>query len=252
MSTKTLCITGMHRSGTSLTASWLQKCGVQIGYGKLIGASVGNPKGHFEDKEFVELHSKIIKNCLPGSKGWIVTQDRNLKIEGEDELAAKEIINLRNQKYDLWGWKDPRTVLFLEEWKKTVPDIKYIFVWRSANDVVRSLLSRSTKSKHPTDLISHFDAYKAWNFYNTSILNFIERNSEKCILISMDCLIKNSRDIYNRLKEKWNLDIKYYPMNQILDDRLISQRQWHLKDVIYQNALKVKKIEKRLFELSLK
>jgi hypothetical protein len=38
-----LIILGMHRSGTSLFASWLDKCGINMG-DKMLGAGVGNPK----------------------------------------------------------------------------------------------------------------------------------------------------------------------------------------------------------------
>jgi hypothetical protein len=49
---KVLCIAGMHRSGTSLVTSWLQRCGLQIDDGQLLAANTGNPTGHFEDIEF--------------------------------------------------------------------------------------------------------------------------------------------------------------------------------------------------------
>ena len=54
MSTKNkiLVVVGMHRSGTSLTTNWLQKCGLDIG-AKLEGKEFSNPDGHFEDIDFL-------------------------------------------------------------------------------------------------------------------------------------------------------------------------------------------------------
>ncbi|MEL7418373.1 MAG: hypothetical protein AAGK10_07335 [Cyanobacteria bacterium J06555_3] len=43
-----IIITGMHRSGTSLTASLLQSAGVYLG-DRLMSADSGNAKGYFED-----------------------------------------------------------------------------------------------------------------------------------------------------------------------------------------------------------
>ncbi|MEY2858272.1 MAG: hypothetical protein RLZZ74_2584, partial [Cyanobacteriota bacterium] len=43
-----MIITGMHRSGTSLTASLLQSAGVNLG-DRLMSEDRGNSKGHFED-----------------------------------------------------------------------------------------------------------------------------------------------------------------------------------------------------------
>ena len=110
---RVLCITGMHRSGTSLTASWIHKCGLQIDDGNLMGASVGNRLGHFEDADFVKLHSKYIRRLWPHSKSWIVLHpkkiDKGLKVEFISD--ARELI-LKRDKYEFWGWKDPRSILF--------------------------------------------------------------------------------------------------------------------------------------------
>ena len=46
-----ICITGMHRSGTSLVASWLESSGLVIHDGAFLGPSVGNEKGNFEDAD---------------------------------------------------------------------------------------------------------------------------------------------------------------------------------------------------------
>ena len=51
MNGKVFFLAGMHRSGTSLTAMWLQKCGFQLGDNLLSGAW-DNKYGHFEDKDF--------------------------------------------------------------------------------------------------------------------------------------------------------------------------------------------------------
>jgi len=49
--TRPLVITGMHRSGTSLVASLFAGAGVNVGT-RLIGASRGNDRGHWEDLDF--------------------------------------------------------------------------------------------------------------------------------------------------------------------------------------------------------
>ena len=50
-----ICLAGMHRSGTSLTASWLSSCGLPLYLNQTWGASPGNPKGHFEDVDFTNV-----------------------------------------------------------------------------------------------------------------------------------------------------------------------------------------------------
>ena len=68
-----LSITGMHRSGTSLVASWLNLCGLILDQGRVIPPLIGNKKGFFEDLDFVLLQEKSIMQQIPFSGGWKVT-----------------------------------------------------------------------------------------------------------------------------------------------------------------------------------
>ena len=56
-----LVVTGMHRSGTSMVAAYLQQAGVSIGR-NLIGPAPGNPRGHFEDRDF--RRTSTIGSCV--------------------------------------------------------------------------------------------------------------------------------------------------------------------------------------------
>ena len=57
---KTVVVLGMHRSGTSMIASILNKLGVSMGK-VMLGKTPSNPLGHFEDKDFYNLNRKILK-----------------------------------------------------------------------------------------------------------------------------------------------------------------------------------------------
>ena len=59
MNNKVLIVAGMHRSGTSVIAQWLQRCGLCLGE-NLLGPAIGNNEGHFEDTDFVFLHDILI------------------------------------------------------------------------------------------------------------------------------------------------------------------------------------------------
>ncbi len=54
-----LIITGMHRSGTSLTAEFLQKISLDLG-NNLLKGNYWNPKGYFEDIDFVEFKRTVL------------------------------------------------------------------------------------------------------------------------------------------------------------------------------------------------
>ena len=90
-----LCITGMHRSGTSLTASWLARCQLQIADGRLLGPGIGNPRGHFEDLDFSDLQEAAIERAH-GS--WRATDSRPLTFSTDelDTLTALIALPGRN------------------------------------------------------------------------------------------------------------------------------------------------------------
>ncbi|HWZ21910.1 MAG TPA: hypothetical protein VNW06_04610, partial [Cytophagaceae bacterium] len=94
----------MHRSGTSLISSILQEAGLFIG-DKLIGASDGNNKGHFENRDFYNFQATALESLHLDPDGWDLQSIKTLNQEFDKK--ATEIIqkNERNE----WGWKDPRT-----------------------------------------------------------------------------------------------------------------------------------------------
>lgn len=244
-----VCLTGMHRSGTSLTASWLQKCGLVIDNGDLINAAVGNPHGHFEDKDFVDLHSELLLNASEASSGWIVSQPLgNLQTEAIN-LKAKELINAR-AKLPLWGWKDPRSLLFLEAWDRLIPDLKTIFVWRPANQVVDSLVRRSKKATHPYFKISPALAYKVWVYYNQLLIAYHLKNKERSVVLGIDQILKDSVGCVEHLNKTLDLTLELKDISSMVDSKLLITANKNLSDHYYQFLNKTAKIEAKLTQLN--
>ncbi|RAQ45354.1 family 2 glycosyl transferase, partial [Arthrospira sp. O9.13F] len=100
----TLIITGMHRSGTSLTASLLQQYGVNIGQ-NLVGSNYGNIKGHFENVDFVEFHKEILRDNGIDELGC-VTEDK-ISLTPTQRQQAQQLITQNQDSLSPWGWKDP-------------------------------------------------------------------------------------------------------------------------------------------------
>ncbi|MCH4821590.1 sulfotransferase [Gramella lutea] len=243
---KVICITGMHRSGTSLTASWLQKCGVDIGEGNLMGESAGNKLGHFEDLDFFNLHSEIITRNDPNSKGWIVNKPLKLQFNEKDRAEAKLIIDKKDKWDEVWGWKDPRTVLFLKDWQKEIPDLKFLFVWRSSNEVVNSLLRRYSKSQNKTDKIGFIRSLKTWKIYNSRILAFYKNNPNHCLLVNIDDIINNDKSIFSKINEMLDGKLEYIPLEQVVEESLFSKNKNRIITSLISLFLGIPKLEKQL------
>ena len=140
MHSRILIIAGMHRSGTSLITNWLHHCGLEVGE-RLVEASAGNKEGHFEDTEFLKIHEEILADNGLTTTGLIF--DKPLTISEYELEKLKTILKIKERRFHQWGWKEPRTCLFLDTYGKLLPEAKYLVIVRDYLSVVNSLLKRS-------------------------------------------------------------------------------------------------------------
>jgi len=214
----------MHRSGTSLITSWLESSGLVTHDGSVHGPSVGNPKGNFEDKEFVDIHVKELKSRYPESKGWQVFSPVKLTFSSERHQQVKYLIQKRTEKNLIWGWKDPRTVFFLEEWKKTIPDLKVLLLWRPCAEVVRSLVDRSAKAKFDVFRINKAESVKMWIAYNTLMLGYIRQHPRDTLLFNTRDVISNGHRSFMRINDFLSNKLSYSDFMNTFDAELFGSK----------------------------
>ncbi len=162
-----ICIAGMHRSGTSMVARLLNICGLYLGEEKdIMKPQNDNPEGFWENNCFVAINDKILQT---NGYGWDFPPTTNYidlkKIDIEIKNNAKAIINAM-EGYKPWGWKDPRNSLNLIFWKELLPDLKVIVCIRNPLEVAMSLKRRSNSS-------CAF-SFNLWYIYNKMIIDSIE------------------------------------------------------------------------------
>jgi hypothetical protein len=240
-----IVITGMHRSGTSLLAQWLYKCGLHLG-DDLLGASIGNKEGHYEDMDFLKFHEGLfIKRKLHFS-GLIDRLPSNLT--SDEMLEFRGLVERKNEKYDLWGWKEPRTCLFINDYREVLPNANYLIVIRDYRTVVSSLITRiykRTERKYAAKTgLSRFiwDKFKqkrrmgylqrkwatrflkTWLLYNQEIKKLIESLPEqKYIVVDQNILLQASSHIFDLMQNNWKLeDLKFIPYAQLFKPNLQS------------------------------
>jgi len=161
-----VCITGMHRTGTSMVSRLLNLCGLYLGEEQdLIPGAEDNPEGFWENKKFHQINEDIL-STLGGSwdmppefkKGW-----ENSEMLSELRIRAKKAIDEMAGHGD-WGWKDPRNSLTLPFWRKLIPDFKTVICLRNPFEVYQSLARRGYSSSRFT--------YALWLTYNQMVLAF--------------------------------------------------------------------------------
>lgn len=160
---------------------------------QLLYDSVDNVHGHFEDLDFYHFHQRLLKkrglkeSGLSSNKNILdfTKRERNL---AEKLVEEKEKANINQP----WGWKDPRTVLFIYAWLKIIRSPEIICVYRDYNQVCDSLYRRAQKKnsirRFPVNQIlkgglkikkrSFINSVlNDWINYNTIIFELVKENS---------------------------------------------------------------------------
>ena len=245
-----LCITGMHRSGTSLVASWLERCGLTIHDGRYWGPSVGNPKGHFEDKDFVDLHSSTVLAHSPKSHGWKIFSEDSLTFDTHGVSRAIELVDHRNRKYGRWGWKDPRSVNFLQQWKAIIPKLGVLLVWRPCGEVASSLVRRSRRMKQAHLEISLLESVKLWVSHNERICKYKQQHHGDTVLVPLEYVIGRDGTTLDLLNDTFQLNLEYHPVHDVYHPALLHSESTSLIAQLLSLWYGSSRVEKRLQDLS--
>jgi hypothetical protein len=198
------CIAGMHRSGTSLTAAWLQACGLVIADGPTLPPHPDNPKGYFEDDAFVQLHICSINRRRRTAYGWKLAPPQSLTFSGVEEGIATGLIAIRQAKYTDWGWKDPRSLLFLPAWKRLIPDLKVLVVWRSAHEVAFSLWSRWRRRRNRRAWVDPWQAFRLWRAHNLRAYEYAAAYPQDTVVLSIKAILQNDQAVLTHLNERFH------------------------------------------------
>ena len=199
---RVLVITGMHRSGTSLMASLLQHAGVHVGDDLLGNEFPGNPRGHFEDRSFLDLHEDVLS--ARGLSSFVEPGTSLAPFEEPYQQRARELIAAREE-HALWGWKDPRTTLFLDSWHALLPAPRYLLLYRHPLAVLASLIRRGVDAEV---LYQPEVGLRVWLAYNQHLLDFHHRHREICFLCAVDAAVADLPAFCGRLAGQLQLTLR--------------------------------------------
>lgn len=137
-------ITGFHRSGTSCVSGMLYHAGLPMGEQEsFLKANDANPRGYFENLEFLRLNNKILGGT-PWATGIPEKLDDDLLQELRESSAGITV-------------KDPRFCLTLRYWKQCRDIRKVIIVLRHPDECIQSLVTRRDEAKMSFEW--HFEFY---------------------------------------------------------------------------------------------
>ena len=138
-----VCVTGMHRSGTSMVARVLSVCGLDLGDAEdLMAAAPDNPEGFWEHRRFVALDDELLQvaggswDSPPIDPAWA-----RARFDALREDARRLVARFGGR--EPWGWKDPRTSLTAGFWLGVLPELRVVVVVRNPLEVAWSLRRRN-------------------------------------------------------------------------------------------------------------
>ncbi len=186
-----IILLGMHRSGTSLIATLLDRLGLFQGNElqddhesvyfltvndlilKRIGASWDHPapiREFLQNPRAMALTARAVRADLSTRR---VARFTGLK----QFLTSRGISNLGRR----WGWKDPRTVFTLPLWLQLFPNARILYIVRNGIDVASSLRAREVRELERR--IAEFDRKAARRGSHTLLERAGFKGSARCLTL---------------------------------------------------------------------
>lgn len=219
-----LVILGYHRSGTSAVSQNCNAAGLFVGF-EMLEANATNPMGHFEDVQILDLHVDILSY---NGEHWLAPSPFTPIYTRKFFNQARHIASERDLEFAVWGFKEPRTCLFLDLWELVLNDPRYIVCLRHYESCIYSLQRRSLKDikdikerkcaliqgskiADPTELCL------SWINYMDNILRLLSRSPEKCLVFRVDkaegdqSLAKNINDRFGTNLDPIKIEETFQP-----------------------------------------
>src|SRR5262249_5353853 len=210
-----LIATGMHRSGTSMLASLLSDAGVDLG-SRFKPADVANARGYYENVDFIELHYQFFQYHGLSKHGWSLTGQ--LTVPAELEKKARQTVEA-NRRPHPWGWKDPRTMFFLDFWADLLPEAKFLFIYRAPWEVIDSLFRRGDDVFQEAPSL----AVRVGEHYTRLLLEFCRRYPERCLLVGLETVQREPAALIQAIREKFSIPLSHSGRD-LFDEKLLTQQ----------------------------
>jgi hypothetical protein len=210
----------------------------------------GNSDGHFEDIEFFELHRMALRQARLADNGMVDLEHPefdhskfgDLSFSGSSLKRAESLVAKRKRQGGPFGWKEPRSCLFLSFYEEQLQPVSLI-LFRPYQEVVHSLIDREPQAirdfsypgwKRPIYWAKQRnirrDCYElrhgfleAWIHYNTKLLDYIERvGSDRAVVHDLQSIAGSSSAVLSRLRS-WGFPAKDRPLAALI--RPLTERE---------------------------
>tara|TARA_R100000935_G_scaffold41713_1_gene63364 strand:- start:170 stop:1243 length:1074 start_codon:yes stop_codon:yes gene_type:complete len=183
---KTFIVLGAPRGGTSMSAGILNLCGVNTG-------DVIDPDNH-EDQSF-----------LSHNGDFFFLDD---EIRSKDYVKdIKANIERKNENYDVWGWKDPLSIVYIERVIEKIRNPHFIIVTR---DSVATAMRERVESKSDISLDFFLRKARFSNDLYMRSFEFIAKNKYPALFVSYERSLRNKNGLADLFLEFCNPDQEHF------------------------------------------
>jgi hypothetical protein len=213
-----VAVAGMHRSGTSMFASYLHAVGISMGEELYVDRTT-NPYGHYEDLDFLGLQRRELARAC-GGEDYLVTRD--FRPSAEFLAGSRRLLEARRARHPdtPWGWKDPRTTLFLDTWRELIADLRVVAMLRPPRLVTSSLCAR-LGAYHSVPRMRLF--LRTYTHYNRALLAHLERHPRHVSIVSVERLIADPERVLGGLGEALGHPCPVEPFRATYDPEVMSK-----------------------------
>ena len=215
-------ITGCARSGTSMVAGIVARCGAAGG--DICGATRWNPKGQYEN---TEIRNSVIKPILRMLKADPMGQKPLPDIESvkallngfpaETRSKIDSIVRKQGMR-DPWYFKGAKICMLWPVWMRAYPEAHYIIARRPDELIIQSCIRTSFMKKRTT-----VDEWQEWIDYHKELfMEMAVYSPDNVHVVSTLDIVKGEYDSIRMIIEKVGLK-----WNQKAVDSFIDKKIWN-------------------------
>lgn len=142
----TVVVLGIARTGTTMVANVLQNLGVDM-----------------------------------GRKGGVVFEDMDVfkKLENDELIEFEQLVEHKNQEFEKWGWKRPRSIDYISKFESKIRNPHYIIPFRD-------LMAVAKRNSMAVEVDVVKNLVSTYRLGYSKVIKFIETNKKPLLLCSYE------------------------------------------------------------------
>lgn len=182
-------VLGMHKSGTTLVSQILHHSGIDMGaFDEGVSYDDGNK---YERAGPLALNQELLG--AKDDKVLDLARPARLAPSGEQRARMRAIVAEASDRYEHWGFKDPRTCLTYGAWAEELPPHRIIAVYRDPAQVWPRF-RWAGKGRYHTNFRRAYSYLCRWQEHNLEILRHLQQTTNDYVVLSYHDFMTSERE----------------------------------------------------------